>query len=52
MTVPQHLRDLIITEYGIADIHGKTDEEVIKEMLAVADARCQPALLARARGRP
>ncbi|MFO0577673.1 MAG: acetyl-CoA hydrolase/transferase C-terminal domain-containing protein [Polyangia bacterium] len=49
LTIPRHLRDLVITEYGIADLRGKTDEEVIKEMLSIADSRFQPALLARAR---
>jgi hypothetical protein len=47
-TIPRHLRDIVITEYGIADLRGRTDEEVIAALLNVADSRFQPALLARA----
>ncbi|ABI75977.1 conserved hypothetical protein [Hyphomonas neptunium ATCC 15444] len=38
-TVPRHLRDIIITEYGVADLRGKTDEECVRCMLAITDAR-------------
>lgn len=48
-TVPRHMRDLIVTEYGVADLRGKTDRECIEAMLAVADSRCQPALMAAAK---
>ncbi|HEX4387872.1 MAG TPA: acetyl-CoA hydrolase/transferase C-terminal domain-containing protein, partial [Steroidobacteraceae bacterium] len=48
-TIPRHLRDLVITEYGIADLRGRTDEEVIAALLNVADSRFQDELLARAR---
>lgn len=44
-TIPRHLRDLVITEYGIADLRGKTDEEVVQELVSIADARFQPWLL-------
>lgn len=44
-TVPRHMRDLVVTEYGIADLRGKTDSECIEALLAVADSRCQPALV-------
>ena len=27
-TIPRHLRDIIVTEYGIADIRGKSDRDV------------------------
>ncbi len=47
-TIPRHLRDIVITEYGIADLRGKSDGEVIKAMLNVADSRFQSNLLARA----
>jgi acyl-CoA hydrolase len=47
-TIPRHLRDVVITEYGIADLRGRTDEEIIAALLNVADSRFQPALLARA----
>ena len=48
-TIPRHLRDLVVTEYGIADLRGRTDEEIIIALLNVADSRFQDALLARAR---
>jgi acyl-CoA hydrolase len=48
-TIPRHLRDIIVTEYGIADIRGKTDREVIAAMLAIADSRFQHELLRRAK---
>ncbi|HJQ83895.1 MAG TPA: acetyl-CoA hydrolase/transferase C-terminal domain-containing protein, partial [Candidatus Binatia bacterium] len=47
-TIPRHLRDVVLTEYGIADIRGKSDAEVAAAMLAIADSRFQPALLAEA----
>src|SRR3546814_16320107 len=43
-TIPRHLRDVAITEYGIADLRGRNDEACIRAMLAVSDARFQPAL--------
>lgn len=49
VTIPRHLRDVVVTEYGIADIKGKTDEEVIKAMLAIADSRFQAELLKNAK---
>jgi acyl-CoA hydrolase len=48
-TIPRHLRDIVVTEYGIADLHGKTDRDVIAAMLAVADSRFQDDLLRRAK---
>jgi acyl-CoA hydrolase len=48
-TIPRHLRDIVITEYGIADLRGKTDSEVIAALLNVADSRFQEPLLARAK---
>lgn len=48
-TIPRHLRDIVITEYGIADLRGKSDAEVIMEMLGVADSRFQAELLDQAR---
>jgi len=49
-TIPRHLRDMIITEYGIADIRGKSDREVIAAMLAITDSRFQDELLRQAKG--
>lgn len=43
-TIPRHLRDMVVTEYGVADLRGKTDEEVVMAMLNIADSRFQDAL--------
>ena len=48
-TIPRHLRDLVVTEYGVADLRGRTDEEIIAALLNIADSRFQQALLSRAR---
>jgi hypothetical protein len=48
-TIPRHLRDVVVTEYGIADLRGKTDRDVIAAMLTVADSRFQDELLRRAK---
>jgi acyl-CoA hydrolase len=48
-TIPRHLRDLVITEYGIADLRGKTDGECVRAMLQLCDTRFQEALLAQAK---
>jgi acyl-CoA hydrolase len=48
-TIPRHLRDIYVTEYGVADLRGKSDEECIIAMLAIADARFQEALAAQAK---
>ena len=49
ITIPRHLRDIVITEYGIADLRSKTDSEVYKEMLNITDSRFQDELLAQAK---
>jgi acyl-CoA hydrolase len=48
-TIPRHLRDIIITEYGIADIRGKADREVIAAVLAITDSHFQDELLREAK---
>jgi len=48
-TIPRHLRDIIVTEYGIADLRGKSDSEVIASMLNICDSRFQNELLAKAK---
>ncbi|WDL53620.1 acetyl-CoA hydrolase/transferase C-terminal domain-containing protein [Xanthomonas campestris] len=48
-TIPRHLRDIYITEYGIADLRHKTDQDCVLEMAGICDARFQTALLAQAR---
>ncbi len=47
-TIPKHLRDVVITEYGIADLRGKTDAEVATQLIQIADSRFQPALIQQA----
>ncbi len=47
-TIARHLRDIVVTEYGVADLRSATDAEVIARLLAVTDSRFQPALIARA----
>lgn len=47
-TIPRHLRDLVVTEYGIADLRGKNDAEVIEALLRIADSRFQDGLIAEA----
>src|SRR5438093_1309592 len=48
-TISRHLRDIVVTEYGIADLRGKTDRDVIAAMLAIADSHFQDELLRRAK---
>ena len=45
-TIPRHLRDVVVTEYGVADLRGRSDAEVAAAMLAITDSRFQPGLLA------
>ncbi len=47
-TIPRHLRDIVVTEYGIADLRGKSDRDVIAAMLSIADSRFQNELLREA----
>lgn len=49
-TIPRHLRDVYITEYGVADLRGRTDEDCIAAMLAITDARFRDTLIDQARG--
>ena len=48
-TIPRHLRDIAVTEYGIADLRIASDEDCSKAMLAIADARFQVDLASQAR---
>ena len=47
-TIPRHLRDVVITEYGMADLRAKTDSDVAKALIGIADARFQDELLKQA----
>jgi acyl-CoA hydrolase len=46
-TIPRHLRDVVVTEYGIADLRGKTNEEVATALINISDSRFQSELIAQ-----
>ncbi len=48
-TIPRHLRDVVITEYGVADLRAQPDGEVVKRLIAIADSRFQDDLVAQAK---
>jgi acyl-CoA hydrolase len=48
-TIPRHLRDIVVTQYGIADLRGRTDAEVAAALIALADRRFQDRLAQRAK---
>ncbi|MHB8075327.1 acetyl-CoA hydrolase/transferase C-terminal domain-containing protein [Desulfosporosinus fructosivorans] len=48
-SIPKHLRDIIVTEYGIADVRSKPEKQVIAEIINIADSRFQVQLLAQAK---
>lgn len=45
LTIPRHLRDVVITEYGIAFLRGKTDEQCIEALIEIADSEFQEKLI-------
>lgn len=47
-TIPRHLKDIVVTEYGIADLRGRTDEEVIAALIEIADSGFQDELVQEA----
>jgi len=49
LTIPRHMRDIFVTEYGIADTRDKTDRDTIAALLNIADSRLQPELLKKAK---
>ncbi len=48
-TIPRHLRDIVVTEYGIADLRSRTDAETIAALINIMDSRFQDALVAQAK---
>lgn len=48
-TIPRHLRDIVVTEYGIADLRGRTDREIVEALVGIMDARFQQSFVAEAR---
>jgi hypothetical protein len=49
VTIPRHLRDIVVTEYGAADLRGQPDAEVIRRLIAVTDSRFQDDLVHQAK---
>jgi hypothetical protein len=49
VTIPRHLRDIVITEYGIAELRGRTDQEVITALVEIADSLFQDDLVEKAK---
>lgn len=39
----------IVTEYGIADVRGKADAQIIEEILKITDSRFQDELIGKAK---
>ena len=48
-TIPRHLRDVVVTEYGIADLRGRTDRDCVAALVGIADSRFQDELLLAAK---
>lgn len=48
MTIPRSLRDVIVTEHGIADVRGKSDRDTVVAMVSVADTAFQDELIRQA----
>ena len=48
-TIPRHLRDIAVTEYGIADLRGRTDREVVEGLVSIMDARFVDGFVADAK---
>ncbi|WP_269532086.1 acetyl-CoA hydrolase/transferase C-terminal domain-containing protein [Chitinimonas sp. BJYL2] len=44
-TIPRHLRDIVVTEYGVAELRGQSDAEVVKRLIQIADSRFQHQLV-------
>lgn len=49
ITVPRHHRDVFVTEYGIAATRGRSDRNVIDQILHIADAEFHEQLVKAAR---
>lgn len=47
-TVPRHMKDVVVTEYGVADIRGRTDRDTVAAMVGIADEAAQGTLIGEA----
>ncbi|KAA0085549.1 4-hydroxybutyrate CoA-transferase [Mycolicibacterium sp. P9-64] len=52
ITTPRHQVDVIVTEYGVAELEGKTVRERGEALAAIAHPQFRDELLAAATGRP
>ena len=50
-TIPRHLRDLVVTEYGVADLRDRPTQEVAEALIAISDVRVQDELVRDAKER-
>jgi acyl-CoA hydrolase len=48
-TIPRHLRDIAVNEYGVADLRVANDEQCVKAMLSICDARFIVKLMNKAK---
>lgn len=48
VTIPRQFRDIVVTEYGGADLRGASDRDVMCRLLNVTDSRFQQRLLGQA----
>lgn len=48
VTIPRQERDIVVTEYGVADVRGRSDADVVAALVEVADSRFQDELVASA----
>ncbi len=48
-SIPKYLRDMIVTEYGIAHIKGLSDGRIVEEMIKISDSRFQKQLVEKAK---
>jgi acyl-CoA hydrolase len=45
ITIPKHLRDVVVTEYGVAELRGQSDSNINTRLINIADSRFQDELL-------
>lgn len=48
-TIARQLRDVVVTEYGLADLRGASDRDVAAALVCIADSRFQEQLVAAAK---
>lgn len=49
--LPRQARDIVVTEYGVADLRGKSNAECAEALLSIADARFIDGLCDQAKAR-